>query len=67
MAPMPSILGDETSSSKGNGVGGGDASPPREGEATGTGLCQPMVGLDEVSKDEMEASSPVAPSQGIGF
>ena len=64
---MPVVLGDKTFGSEGDGGGGGDASPPREGEATGTGLCQPMVGLDEVSKDEMEASSPVAPSQGIGF
>ena len=38
VAPMPGVLGDETSGSEGDGAGGGDASPPREGEAAGTGL-----------------------------
>ena len=38
VAPMPDVLGDETSSTEGDGVGGGDASLPREGEATGTSL-----------------------------
>ena len=38
VAPMPGVLGDETSGPEGDGAGGGDASPPREGEAAGTGL-----------------------------
>jgi len=61
VAPMPGILGDESSSSKGDGVGDGDASLPKEGEVTGIGLCRPMASLNEVSEDEAEASSPVAP------
>ena len=60
MAPMPSILGDETSSSEGDGTGGGDASLPREGEAAGNGIHRPAAGLDEVFEDEVEASAPVA-------
>jgi len=67
VVPMPSVLGDETSGFEGNGGGVGDASPPREGEATGTGLRRPAAGLDEVSEDEEEASSLVAPSRGVGF
>lgn len=30
VAPMPSVLGDESSNSKGEGAGGGDASPPKD-------------------------------------
>ena len=67
MAPMPSVLGDKTSSSEGDGGGGGDASLSRGGEAAGTSLCRPAVGLNKVSEDETEASSLVAPSRGIGF
>ena len=64
---MPGILGDETFGSEGDGVGGGDASPPREGEATGTSFHRPTAGLNEVSEDEAEASSLVALSRTIGF
>ena len=67
MVPMPSVLGDETLGSEGDGAGDGDASLPREGETTGTGLRRPMAGLDEVSEDEAKASSLVASPQGIGF
>ena len=38
VVPMPSVLGDESSSSEGNGVGDGDSSSPREGEVTG--ICR---------------------------
>ena len=64
---MPSVLGDETSSSEGVGASGGDASSLREGEAASTSLRRPAAGLDEVSEDEAEASSPVASPQGVGF
>ena len=64
---MPSVLGDGTSGSKGDGAREGNASPPREGETAGTGLHRPVAGLDEVSKDEAEASSLVASPQGIEF
>ena len=67
MGPMPSVLGDETFGSKGDGAGDGDASLPREGETTGTGLRQPTASLDEVSEDKVEASSLVASPQGVGF
>lgn len=33
VAPMPNVLGDESSSSKGKVTGSGDASPLREGGA----------------------------------
>ena len=67
VAPMPGILGDESSSSEGKGAGSGDASPPREGEAISTNLHHPMAGLIEVSEDEAEASSLVAPLQSMRF
>ena len=67
MAPMPSVLGDGTSGSKGDGAREGNASPPREGETAGTSLRRPVAGLDEVSEDEAEVSSPVASPQGVGF
>ena len=67
MGPMPSVLGDETFGSKGDGAGDGDASPPREGETIGTGLHRPTAGLNEVFEDEVEVSSLVASPQGIGF
>ena len=35
MASMPGVLGDETSISEGDGGGGGDASPSRDGECGG--------------------------------
>ena len=63
----PGILGHESSSSVGEGAGRGDASLPREGEVASTGLRCPVAGLVEVSKDEAEASSPVALSRGVGF
>ena len=61
MAPMPDILGDDSSSSEGEGTRSGDASPLREGEAASADHRHPTAGLMEVSKDEVEASSPVAP------
>ena len=67
MAPMLGVLGDKSSSSEGEGAGSGDASPPREAEATSTDLHHPMAGLIEVSVDEAEASSLVAPLQSVMF
>ena len=48
-------------------IGSGDASTPREGEAASTDLRCPVFGLKEVSEDKAEASSPVAPLQGVRF
>jgi len=66
VAPMPGVLGDESSGSEGEGAGG-DASPPREEEAASTGHRRPVAGLMEVSEDEVEASSPVALFQDVRF
>lgn len=61
MAPMPSILGDDSSGSEGEGTGNGNASPSREGEAASPNHHRPSAALVEVSKDEAEASSSPAP------
>ena len=67
VAPMPGVLGDDSSGSEGKGTGNGDGSRPREGEAASTDLCCPVSGLKEVSEDEAKASSPIAPLQGVRF
>lgn len=58
MAPMLGVLGEDSSGSEDKS--GGDASPPREGEAIDFGLRRPAPGLDEVLEDEVEASCVVA-------
>jgi len=67
VAPMLSVLGDESSSSEGEGAGSGDASLPREGEAASTDLRRPTTGLIEAFEDKAEVSSPIAPLQSMRF
>jgi hypothetical protein len=65
---MPSVLGDESSDSKGKNVGGGSASPPEDAEADSMGLCRPTIASTmEVSEDEAEAYSPTALFQSAAF
>jgi len=61
VVPMPNILGDDSSGTEGEGIGSGNASSSREGEATSADHRRPAAGLVEVSEDEAEVSSPVAP------
>ena len=61
VAPMPGILGDQSSGSEGEDVGGGGASPPKDAEVGSTDRRHVVSAL-EVSKDEVEERS-----QPIGF
>ena len=61
VAPMPGILGDDSSGSEGEGTGSHDASPPRGGEAASADRHRPTAGLVEVYEDEAEVSSLAAP------
>ena len=60
VVPMPSILGDDSSGTEGEGIGSGNASSSREGEAASADHRRPAAGLVEVSEDEVEVSSPAA-------
>ena len=62
VAPMPDILGDDSSGSEGEGAGGGNASQLKDAEADSADCHRPMVApTTEVSEDEAEAHSPAAP------
>ena len=62
VAPMPSVLGNDSSGSEGEGVGGGNASPSKHAKADSTDRRRPTVAPTvEVSEDEVEAYSPAAP------
>jgi hypothetical protein len=61
MAPMPGVLGYDSSGSEGEGTGSVDSSPAREEEAASTDRPRPVAGLMEVSEDEEEASPLAAP------
>ena len=68
VTPMPDILGDKSSNSEGEGIGSDDASPPKDAEAGSADHHRPTVAPTvEVSEDEVEARSLVAPSWGIEF
>ena len=60
VVPMPNILGDDSSGTEGEGIGSGNASSSREGEAASADHRRPAAGLVEVSEDEVEVSSPAA-------
>jgi len=60
VAPMPGILGDDSSCSKSEDGDGGDASPSKDADVGGTD-CRPMKApLIEESGDELEQESPPA-------
>ena len=61
VVPMPSILGDDSSGTEGEGIGSGNASSSREGEAASVDRHHPAAGVVEVSEDEVGASSLAAP------
>jgi hypothetical protein len=68
MAPMPGVLGDESSDLDGKDVGGGNASPSEDREADSADLRCPVVAPTmEVSEDEVEAHSPAAPFESVAF
>ena len=65
---MPSILGDDSSDFEGEGLGAGDASPPRDAGASVVSLCRPAaIRAIEVSEDEAEAQSSPGPFQSVAF
>lgn len=60
VAPMPGVLGDESSSSKGEDGGNGDASPSRDAEVGSVDRHHPMKApLVEESKDKSEHEPPL--------
>lgn len=68
MAPMLGVLGDKSSDSDGEGVGGGNASPPKDAEVDSLDHRHPMVAsIVEVSEDEAKTRSPVARFHSIAF
>ena len=56
VAPMLDVLGDESSGSEGEDVGGGGASPPKDVEV-GSMDHRRVTGALEVSEDEVEERS----------
>ena len=66
MAPMPCVLGDESSSSKGGDGGGGNASTPNEAEARSAGCRPSMASLVEESEDESPSTWPINLTSPIG-
>jgi hypothetical protein len=62
MASMPGVLGDDSSSSEGEGASGGNASPSKDAEADSMDRRRPAVAPTmEVSEDEAEAYSLAGP------
>lgn len=68
MAPVPSVLGDDSSDSEGEDIVAGDASPPRDREANIARLRRPAaVVIVEVSEDKVEAQSTAGPFWSMTF
>jgi hypothetical protein len=68
VVPMPGILGDDSSDSEGEGLGAGDASPPRDARAGVASLRRPApTQAIEVSEDEAEAQSSLSRFQSVAF
>jgi hypothetical protein len=57
VAPMPGVLGDESSGSEGEDVGGGGTYPPKDTKVNSVDRCR-VAGALEVSKDKAEERSP---------
>jgi hypothetical protein len=57
VAPMPGVLGDESSGSEGEDVGGGGTYPPKDTKVNSVDRCH-VAGALEVSKDKAEERSP---------
>ena len=61
LAPMPGVLGDDSSGFE-EEIGGGDASPPKNAEVDSTECRHPAVAPTVgVSEDKAEARPPAAP------
>jgi hypothetical protein len=58
VAPIPGVLGDESSSSEGEDGGGGNASTPNHAEVESAGHRPLTTPLIEESKDEPKHGSP---------
>ena len=68
VAPMLGVLGDDSSSSKSEVVGDGDASPQKDVEANSADRHRPMVSHTMVvSEGEAEAQSPAALFWSMAF